>query len=307
MTEQATPPDSAHDADPPTGETQAVSMTKHHGLGNDFLVALEPAVTLESSHAVALCHRRTGLGADGLLIANPSDAADDSADDNPEGRHRWQMVLYNADGGRAEISGNGIRCLGQAIARRLKLDPAETHELIIDTDAGERTLTVHGTPGATTDRFPDEIRVRVGMGTAGAGPGSSEAWSLVDVSVKQQVGVDIGNPHLVALVDSVEGLDMALIGPVIEAGYPDGCNVHLIDIPDTSSIRLKVWERGAGVTEACGSGASAAAWAANRLGFVDDKVTVHMPGGDAEVDLTDPDQVYLIGPATYVAEVIVHG
>ena len=292
----------------PTDPTaQPVSLTKHHGLGNDFLVALEPAAPLGPDHARRWCDRRLGIGADGLIVSEPIDGADG---------HRWSMVLWNADGGRAEISGNGIRCLGQAIARRLKLDPAEAHRLVIETDAGARTVDLQADgagPDGASGRAANERSLRVGMGPASEGPPPSDRWSEVGVAPIEQLGVDIGNPHLVALVDAgggsgaadgIDRFDMAEVGPVIEADYPGGLNVHLVEVLDRSRVRLKVWERGAGVTRACGTGACAAGWAAHRLGLVDDVVTVAMPGGDAIVELDDPSEVRLIGPATLVGEVI---
>lgn len=278
-------------------------LTKHHGLGNDFLIALmpesfdDPAASTRppaAEEARAWCDRRTGIGADGLIVAAPESGGD--------GR-RWRMVLWNADGGRAEISGNGIRCLAQAIADRLDLDRSVDQSLTVETDAGTRPLTVKA---ATAGQPDNQDMVRVGMGKALPGPESSRRWSEVDVDISSQVGVDIGNPHLVGFVDSVESVDMAQIGPVIEADYSAGLNVHLVAVEDRSRIVLRVWERGAGVTRACGSGACAAAWAAHNAGLVDLPVTVEMPGGSAQVELSD-DEVFLIGPAVNVAEVIVRG
>lgn len=291
--------------------TQPLLLTKHHGLGNDFLVALESAAPLDGDDARTLCHRREGIGADGLIVAHPTSGDASTA---PGGattdvaaaaghEHRWTMVLWNADGGRAEISGNGIRCLGQAIARRLKLDRAEPHRLIIDTDAGPRTLELR----PALDGPADELWVRVGMGPAVDGPAPSDRWASVGVEPLDQAGVDIGNPHLVAFVPESEPFDMAVVGPAVEADYPDGLNVHLVEVVDRGRLRLKVWERGAGVTQACGSGACAAGWAAHRLDLVDPTVVVSMPGGEATVELHDPDEVRLVGPATYVGEVIVDG
>jgi len=267
---------------------ETVELTKHHGLGNDFLVALEPDRNLTSADAKQWCDRRTGIGADGLIQARRVAGDADT---------RWTMMLWNADGGRAEISGNGIRCLGQAIGRSTSVEREQT--IVITTDAGERNLTLYPVPG-------DTWLVRAGMGAASTGPGGSAMWSEVGVEVTAQEGVDIGNPHLVALVgdDTVfTAADMARIGPIIEAEYPGGINVHLIRIVDRNHIDLKVWERGVGVTQACGSGACAAAWAAHRMGLVEPEITVTMPGGSATVELTGS-EVFLTGPATYVGSIV---
>lgn len=286
-----------------TPSKRPITLTKHHGLGNDFLIAVDPARPLGADEAVAWCDRRLGIGADGLIIATPEQS---------EGKRRWRMVLWNADGSRAEISGNGIRCLGQAIAEHLNLDNSVEQQLEIETDAGTRQLQIQAQSAqarsarADSGRPHSETAVRVGMGKAVPGPDLSERWPQVGVDIVSQQGVDIGNPHLVAFVDSMGDADMAVIGPVIEADYPSGLNVHLVEVTDRNSINLRVWERGAGVTQACGSGACAAAWAAHASGLVDARVSVTMPGGAADVELTD-DEVFLIGPAVRVGEVIIDG
>lgn len=264
-----------------------VELTKHHGLGNDFLVALEPVRDLSPTDAKQWCDRRTGIGADGLIQARRIDKA--------EGR--WTMDLWNADGGRAEISGNGLRCLGQAIGRLTGIDADQT--ITIGTDAGDRKVTLYPRPG-------DTWLVRVDMGSATEGPATSAAWTEAGIAVSAQQGVDLGNPHLVAVVDDdalFTDTDMAWIGPIVEAGYPGGINVHLARIVDRDHLELKVWERGVGVTQACGTGACAAAWAVHRTGMVNPEITVSMPGGSATVELTGS-RIFLTGPATYVGSII---
>ncbi len=285
-------------------------LTKHHGLGNDFLIAVDPARTgaplPTEADAVAWCDRHVGVGADGLILATPEpQPQSDSEPGEPGGQpvRRWRMVLWNADGGRAEISGNGIRCLGQAISNHLGLDRSTDQELSIVTDAGVRSLTIMA---ASNGEGSASALVRAGMGKAVAGPVPSERWGEVDVSPTAQAGVDIGNPHLVAFVDSLGDADMSVIGPVVEADYPSGVNVHLVEVLGAGQVSLRVWERGAGVTQACGSGACAAAWAAHNMDLVSSPVTVDMPGGSAIVELSD-DEIFLIGPAVQVAEVIIDG
>jgi diaminopimelate epimerase len=260
-----------------------LTFTKHHGLGNDFLCAIDPADPVTPDLVRRWCDRRRGIGADGVI----------TAERDGSGRG-WVMTLWNADGSRAEISGNGIRCLGQAIVRHLGA-PLPL-ELDIATDAGLRQLTI------TPTEDPATVQVRVAMGSAKAGPAPSDRWDELGVDVARQAGVDLGNPHLVALVADPDAHDLATIGPAVEADHPDGLNVHLIAVPSRDRITLRVWERGAGITEACGSGACAAAWAAARWGLVDDVVTVDMPGGAATIEVGDP--VVLTGPATYVATVL---
>lgn len=248
--------------------TGPVQLTKHHGLGNDFLVLLggdEPGPAL----ARALCDRRTGVGADGLLWGGPGG---DGAD--------LTMVLLNADGGRAEMSGNGIRCLAQAAA-------AGRSSLTIATDAGRRRVELR--PG------PDErtVLVRVDMGAVTP----AEAPDLA-LGAKDTLGASVGNPHVVALYPDRRALDAAADGFAMTDR-----NVEFVMAgPGEGELTMRVVERGVGETLACGTGACAAAWAANRWGLVGDRVTVHMPGGATDVELGET--VHLTGPSVYVAAIV---
>ena len=265
-------------------------LSKHHGLGNDFLVVLDernddlPAI--DGSLAVALCDRRRGIGADGLIHGGAPDPEQAAAG------VEVVMRLYNSDGSRAEISGNGIRCLAQAVARqRGESDTVVT----VATDAGVRALVV--TP--TDD--PARCEVRVPMGAPRPGP---HIPGPVDELLGVRHGtVDMGNPHLVILVDDPAAVDLATEGPWLEAQFPAGVNVEYVTVLDGgSALELRVWERGAGITEACGSGACAAAHQAHEWGLVGERVRVVMPGGAAEVELVDGDAV-LTGPSVLVADI----
>ncbi len=276
-----------------------IILSKHHGLGNDFLIAVEPPRPLDGADAQAWCDRRQGIGADGLIQAVAAGSGD-----------RWRMTLWNADGGRAEVSGNGLRCLAQALADHLGHDRAEALHLTVETDAGDREATVV----ARNDAGPVSIDlVRVAMGKAVDGPAPSPRLTELGLGVVDQVGVDLGNPHLVGFVDGrdgLDGMDMGAIGPQVETDHPGGLNVHLVRVVDRSTLEMVIWERGAGVTLACGSGACAAAWAADRAGLVDGGgprgVEVVMPGGSARVDVTD-EGVILTGLAVRVGEVRLDG
>jgi diaminopimelate epimerase len=263
---------------------RALHCTKHHGLGNDFLVALALHVP-DDAPALArhACARRTGVGADGLIVGVPS------------GRPGVDLImhLWNADGSVAEISGNGIRCLAHAEARRRGVT---TVDLCIETLAGDRHVAV--TPGADADT----VRASVGMGAARPGPQLEGTPHAPTVVAEQAVTVDLGNPHVVILVDDPGEVDLEIAGPLIESGFPGGINVHFVAPTIDGGLRLRVWERGAGVTEACGSGAVAAAYAAHEWGLVGDRVRVSMPGGDAEVIVGE--ELTLIGPSVYVADVV---
>ncbi len=259
-------------------------LSKHHGLGNDFLVAVEPLRTLSPTDALAWCDRRRGVGADGLIAAEPL-SSDGSL---------WSMTLWNADGSRAEISGNGIRCMAQAIVLRQGANAITT--LNIRTDGGMRQLEIW------PDRRSGVHFAKVSMGQAKDGPEPYGKWELFGLEPIRQCTVDIGNPHLVVEIEDPEMIDLLAIGPEIETSYDAGINLHLIRVDDPEHISLYVWERGAGITEACGSGAAAAGWATHRWGLTGPEITVRQPGGDAKVEVT-PNEVFLTGPTTYVATI----
>jgi diaminopimelate epimerase len=262
-------------------------LTKHHGLGNDFLIGIEPKKAFTADDARYLCDRREGIGADGLIQLMPIGLG-------------WQMVLHNSDGSRAELSGNGLRCVGQALAmvEGLTLTGDDSRSFAVMTEAGPRAVVVYA------DIEPGTAQVQVAMGKAQPGPDSWTGWETLGLSPTRQLGVDMGNPHLVVEVAEPGAVDLAVVGPTVESDYPGGVNVHFIAARSRNVLELKVWERGAGITQACGSGASAAAYAANQWDLVDDEVEVHQPGGVATVIL-DESGVALRGPATYVCTVTV--
>ncbi len=264
-------------------------VSKHHGLGNDFLVLVDLAGDDEVTPELArwACDRRRGIGADGFLVGSVPEGF------FPDGPPHLRMVLYNADGGRAEMSGNGIRCLAQAEARRMGVDRVE---LRILTDAGLRVCEVREGPD------PRTATVSVDMGRARALPDPGDGWQVeAGVPVHRAALVDLGNPHAVLLVDDPSQVDLAVVGPAVERHFPAGVNVEVVAPAAGDGLRLRVWERGAGITEACGTGACAAAWAAHGWGLAAVDVTVHMPGGDAVVVVGD--HLTLVGPATYVADI----
>lgn len=259
-------------------------LTKHHGLGNDFLVLLDLDGTqaVSAADAVALCHRHTGIGADGLLVAGP-----------PRDGAALSMLLLNADGSRAEMSGNGIRCLVQAA---LQAGVVTGPEVAVATDAGRRTVTVVEQKDARTHRLS------VDMGPAKVGE-ERPAW--VGGSVTRALEVDLGNPHVVLhwgdeqLPDRDE---LIAIGSRIDAATPGGANVEIVrEAADGAFLDMVVFERGVGPTLACGTGACATAVAAQRWGLAGHRSAVHMPGGTVEVVVDDP--VLLVGDAVSIGAV----
>ena len=253
--------------------TRPTHLTKHHGLGNDFLVLLGAAVG--GAMARALCDRRRGVGADGLIGVTPWGGGSDVT-----------MDLYNADGSPAEMSGNGIRCVAQAVARSRG---ADVLDLSVDTPAGARSVQVRPGGSAVT------ASVRVDMGRARERP----VVVPVEAPAIKGIGVDVGNPHLVLLVDDLDTVDPGVAGP----GYGGDMNVEFV-APVEDGLAMKVWERGVGVTEACGTGACAAAFAAHQWGLVggEGPVVVHMPGGEAVVEM-GPTGMALTGPVVWVADI----
>ena len=257
-------------------------LTKHHGLGNDFLVLLDLDDTrpVSPKEAAALCHRRTGLGADGLLRAT---AGTDGAD--------VTMQLLNADGSPAEMSGNGIRCLAQAL---FQAELATPPVLTVATDAGLRTVTELSRSDACTHRMS------VDMGQAKVVAAEPE-W--VGGDVLHATRVDVGNPHLVlrwAGSRLPEREELTALGSRIDDATPGGANVEVVRPGATrGELDMVVYERGVGPTLACGTGACAAVAAAHEWELCGPTTTVHMPGGPAEITLGDP--VLLTGDATFVA------
>ncbi len=271
------------------GETVAVDLTRHHGLGNDFLITFAEDVPDDGADlARRLCDRVDGIGADGLVFGTPVGTAASRAD-----AESWAFTLFNSDGSSAEVSGNGLGCFGQALLRRQAVG-SKGLEVVVETPAGDRRITMDG---SSTDL---EVEVEVEMGAATPGPSIEGIQiDLGGVHVRAVHSIDFGNPHLVLLVDDPDEVDLAVAGPATESFFaPTGCNVHLVSVVDRSTVRMRTWERGAGLTMACGSGACAAAHVLHACNLVGGVVEVRMPGGAATV--TVGDTVRLAGTATFV-------
>jgi diaminopimelate epimerase len=290
-----------------------LKLVKYQGLGNDFLIALDER-TIEAAGtkparespvgrgtlagadrmgelARAICNRHTGVGADGLLVLR---AAGPGAD--------VRMELRNSDGGWAETSGNGLRCFAFAV---IEAGLVPGPEVTIETDAGLRRAVLRRRLGPGSADISVEMGkvsvVRSNPVAEAALPGSRAlpwpSWS-----------VDAGNPHLVLLATSLEGVAITTIGPELENQRPGGQNVEFATYdPANGEISLIVWERGAGITLACGSGSVAVAAAFHSAGISPARVRVHNPGGTAEVALFGDDldavSAELAGPVSRVAGV----
>ena len=274
-----------------------VSVTKHNGLGNDFLVldrreasALSNAQVSEidwPNIARSWCNRKTGIGADGLLLLGRINA------------NTLTMRLFNSDGSLAEMSGNGIRCLAQAAHMADGLTGEV--EYAVTTDAGERRVVV--TPRANDSQTVD---ASVDMGSIGT-LDEPTGWATLGCDPMRPVmHVSVGNPH------SVVGVEDVSIVPLKELGEKvPQINLEIIEPgPEVNAITMRVHERGAGITQACGTGACASAWAAVQWGLVPasaSEVIVHMDGGDVQVRVNKPKagNVTLIGPAQFMSTHVV--
>jgi diaminopimelate epimerase len=265
-----------------------MQASKHEGAGNDFLVVLDPDDSIRFSVAQVrlLADRRRGIGADGIIRVGPGrDGCDLS------------MQLHNADGGEAEMSGNGIRCLAQAAVDAGWVAPPR---FTVATAAGARTVDY--AEGAE----PGWATARVDMGPATLGPDQPQEFDNRKVRT-----VDVGNPHLVLLGPDTASVDIAELGPKLQAAFSGGVNVEWITVvtdADGEYLDFRVWERGAGETLACGTGSVAAAAAARSWGeAAADVVRVRNPGGMLEVTLgSDDATTYLAGPVRKVAAVEIH-
>jgi diaminopimelate epimerase len=302
-----------------------VKLRKYHGLGNDFLVLLDVAghqgvqdgfsATEAASLARAACNRHRGIGADGLLIVSEGPR---------DGSAEVSMRLHNADGSIAEMSGNGIRCFSQGV---IDTGLAAVGTLRVHTDAGLRVVEV----GATDADGIAMIRVDMGVAKVDSFEIPRPVQALVEAlgdSSARVATVDVGNPHLVVGVDperinigsfDIGSFDIASFGKAVEEhfmGAFGGINVHVVakvgspvsraDSADTSSLGtvtaldMTIWERGVGITEACGTGATAVAVAAHGWGWVGAVSELRQPGGSARVEIAG-EQLTLIGPSQFVA------
>jgi diaminopimelate epimerase len=287
--------DSDHTARAPaSGATsrREITVVKLHGLGNDFLVHLAYGTGLgaaEGAHlAERLCRRHEGIGADGLiegLLRSDGALVEGAISEDT----RMSFRLWNADGSEAEMSGNGIRCLAHAALDEGWVD--EVGDFGVETPAGRRLITARRTSDPAT------VWAEVGMGFVKIG-GDEQRCNVGH----GQLFIDVGNPHLVVLGPDPANLDVARLGPLLEATEPDGINVEFVTLgPGPDTVTMRVWERGVGETRACGTGACAAAAAMHQWGRVGTAVTVNQPGGSAAVTLNAEGSASLAGPSVRVA------
>jgi diaminopimelate epimerase len=252
---------------------------KMHGLGNDFVIfdARETPLEMDEERARALADRRTGIGCDQLIVLEPSQTAD------------VRMRIWNADGGEVEACGNASRCIGWLLGGDSVIETAGGTLRAWAADAGARVAM--GKP-----RFGwDEIPLAYPMDTRRM----PMAWE----ELREPAAVNVGNPHVVFFVEDARAVGLDRLGPQIEADplFPERVNVNVASIEE-GVLRLRVWERGVGLTQACGTGACATAVAALRRGLVRSPAVVRLPGGVLTIAWAPGEEIVMSGAATPVFE-----
>lgn len=264
-----------------------MDFEKWQGIGNDFILVADPddEVRLSPSQVANICHRRFGIGADGVIrVAPGTDGAE------------VFMDYVNSDGSLGEMCGNGIRCLA-VFARKHGL--ASGDEIKVGTRAGIKVVWIEG----------DRVRVDMGAPIFDAAAIPVTADDPLHMTLETSAGtleaacLGMGNPHTVMFVDDPANAPITTLGPEIErsAPFPNGTNVEWVKVESPTRVRMTVWERGSGATLACGTGASAVAVASRALKDADENLTVVLPGGELEVEwsgtLEREAPVYMTGPA----------
>ena len=278
-----------------------MKFIKMHGTGNDFVILESPPTDADwPDWARRICDRHFGVGADGLIIAQTSRAAD------------LRMRIFNPDGSEAEMCGNGVRCFTKFVLESGRID-RQRSPLKVETSAGVITLWPRWTGGHVT-------HVRVGMGQPhfapreipvslpgkdGAGKGPVRDYPLdLDGQRLALTFVSMGNPHAIHFVDDANSFPLLDIGPKVErhALFPRRTNFEVVQKLGEGRLRARVWERGAGPTLACGTGACAVMVAAQLKGLVGKEAEIEMPGGPLSIEWDGAGEVFMTGPAETVFE-----
>ena len=270
-----------------------MKFTKMHGLGNDYVYVncFKEKIGNPPVAARILSDRHFGVGSDGLIMICPSEKAD------------FEMEMYNADGSRGEMCGNGIRCVAKYVYDYGLTDKTN---ISVDTLGGVKYLDL-------TVKDGKAVLIKVDMGRPELKPeripivsGGDAVISepiVVDGAIYRMTGVSMGNPHAVIFVDDVKGLELEAVGPKFEnhERFPKRVNTEFARVIDRETVEMRVWERGSGETLACGTGACAVAVACILNGLTEDKVTVRLLGGDLLIEWDkEADKVYMTGPAEVV-------
>lgn len=271
---------------------------KMHGLGNDFVIMnfmLGEPNRDWAKEARQICDRHFGVGADGLVLLLPSDQAD------------FQMRIFNPDGSEAEMCGNAIRCVTRYVYER-----GLVSDTVVTVETGAGILVPELVLGDLGDE--NSLLVRVDMGNPVLAPDEIPVKAEGNQAVRQilsAVGeeitftaVSMGNPHCVVFVPELDKVDFYKLGPAIETHplFPRKTNVEFVQVVNPGEVKVRVWERGAGETLACGTGACAVGVAGSLNGLTERKVSVHLPGGKLDIEWADNGRVFMTGPAEAVFE-----
>lgn len=273
----------------------SVNFTKMQGLGNDFIMidgfkeTLPPDLMTMTKQ---LCDRHFGIGADGVIIVLPSDKAD------------YRMRIINADGSEVEMCGNGIRCFAKYVYEAGLL-PQGQDRFTVETLAGIMTpcIVLQGANAtAVTVDMGEPVLEREAVPMLGpVGQAINEPITVLDTTFSL-TAVSMGNPHCVIFVAAPDQIDLIKYGPALEnhSAFPRKTNVHFVEVMNRQELRMRVWERGVGITLACGTGACAVLVAAVLNKKTERKAKVHLPGGTLEIEWADNNHIYMTGPAQSV-------
>jgi diaminopimelate epimerase len=272
-----------------------MQFTKWQGAGNDFVIVdgfKEKVAGLDLAAAArTICDRNFGVGADGLVLVLPSSTAD------------FRMRIINSDGSEAEMCGNVTRCVARYVYEQGLTDKTS---ITLETLAGPIRPELIFAGGKISAVRVDMGKPRLKRGEIPMGGPADEEALNVPVTVGGRtyrgIGVSMGNPHFVIFVDDLAAIDLPAVGPKIETDplFPRKTNVEFVQVLSRSELRMRVWERGAGITLACGTGTCATVVAGALGGHCDRKALVHLDGGDLTVEWAADDRVFMTGPAVEV-------
>lgn len=270
-----------------------MKFTKMHGCGNDYVYVnlFEEKIDNPAELSITVSDRHFGIGSDGLITIGPSDAAD------------FRMRIYNADGSEAEMCGNGIRCVAKYVYDHKLTDKTE---ISVESGAGIKYLTLFVENGKVA-------QVKVDMGEPVLSPDKipviADGDRVVDAPIEvagktwNMTCVSMGNPHAVVFVDDVMNFDIEKYGPHFEnhERFPKRTNTEFVEVLSRNEANMRVWERGSAETWACGTGTCACVMACILNGYTDNKVLVHLRGGDLTIEYDDKtNHIFMTGPATEV-------
>lgn len=272
---------------------KTIHFTKMEGAGNDYIYVYLPENPISDPIASSIKWSRYhfGIGSDGLILINKSDKAD------------FSMRIFNNDGSEAMMCGNGIRCVGKYVYDHQLIDKTE---ITVDTKSGIKVLKLHLKDGkvnsATVDMGEPELKNKNQLNTEDGG--------MIQGTLKTSVGdftgtyVCMGNPHFVIFVDDVMKIDLPYVGPVLEHNpiFPERCNIEFAEVRADGSIRMRVWERGSGITMACGTGSCATLVAAILSKKTGKECDIEMDGGIVHNQWNENGHIFMTGPATRVFE-----